>query len=46
MNFLDAMILNVADEHQSSKFITWYTKHFMDRTYLSIQTPKEFLEDW
>lgn len=45
MNFSDAMILNVAEQHQSSKFITWNTKHFIDRTYLSIQTPKEFLED-
>jgi hypothetical protein len=44
--FLDAMILKVAEGHQSSKFITWNTKYFIDRTYLSVQTPKEFLEDW
>ena len=25
-------------------FVTWNTKHFVDRTHLSVQTPKEFLE--
>ena len=25
-------------------FVTWNTKHFVDRTYMSVQTPKEFLE--
>lgn len=44
MNFLDALILVVAEEHRSSRFITWNTKHFIDRTYLDLQTPKEFLE--
>jgi predicted nucleic-acid-binding protein len=45
MNFPDALILIVAEERHCSKFITWNTKHFIDRTYLSVQTPKEFLED-
>jgi len=45
MNFQDALILTVAEEHNCSRFVTWNTKHFIDRTYLSVQTPKEFLED-
>jgi len=44
MSFQDALILSVAEEHHCSKFITWNVKHFIDRTYLSVQTPKEFLE--
>ena len=44
MNFQDALILTVAEEHQCSRFVTWNTKHFIDRTYLNVQTPKEFLE--
>jgi len=43
MNFPDALILNVAEEHHCSEFITWNTKHFCDRTYLSVRTPREFL---
>jgi len=44
MNFQDALILTVAEEHHCSRFVTWNTKHFLDRTYLNVQTPKEFLE--
>ena len=44
MSFQDALILFVAEEHHCSRFITWNAKHFIDRTYLSVQTPKEFLE--
>lgn len=44
MSFQDALILVVAEEHDCSRFITWNTKHFIDRTYLSVQTPQEFLE--
>ena len=44
MGFQDALILTVAEEHQSSSFVTWNTKHFVDRTHLNVQTPKEFLE--
>jgi predicted nucleic acid-binding protein len=44
MSFQDALILTVAEEHRSSRFITWNTKHFVDRTHLNVQTPKEFLE--
>jgi PIN domain. len=43
MNFQDALILAVAEEHHCTRFVTWNTKHFVDRTYLSVQTPKEFL---
>ena len=44
MNFQDVLILTVAEEHHCSRFVTWNTKHFLDRTYLNVQTPKEFLE--
>lgn len=44
MNFQDALILAVAEQHQCTGFVTWNTKHFIDRTYLSVQTPKEFLD--
>jgi predicted nucleic acid-binding protein len=44
MNFQDAVILAVAEQHQCTRFVTWNTKHFIDRTYLVVQTPKEFLE--
>jgi len=45
MNFQDALILTVAEEHHCSQFVTWNAKHFVDRTYMNVQTPKEFLED-
>ena len=44
MNFQDAMILAVAEQHHCTGFVTWNTKHFIDRTYLNVQTPKEFLD--
>ncbi|MEA1998692.1 MAG: PIN domain-containing protein [Euryarchaeota archaeon] len=44
MNFQDALILSVAEEYNCTRFVTWNTKHFIDRTYLSVQTPKEFLD--
>mgnify|MGYP001028238396 CR=1 FL=1 len=44
MGFQDALILVVAEEHSCTRFVTWNTKHFNDRTYLSVQTPKEFLD--
>jgi predicted nucleic acid-binding protein len=44
MNLQDALILIIAEEHHCSRFITWNTKHFSDRTHLNVQTPKEFLE--
>ncbi|MGC9444896.1 MAG: type II toxin-antitoxin system VapC family toxin [Candidatus Methanospirareceae archaeon] len=44
MGFQDALILTVAEEHLSSRFVTWNTKHFVDRTHVNVQTPKEFLE--
>ena len=45
MGFQDALILTVAEEHQTSRFVTWNTKHFLDRTHVKVQTPKEFLEN-
>ena len=44
MNFQDALILMVAEQHHCTRFVTWNTKHFGDRTYMSVQTPKEFLD--
>lgn len=43
MNYQDALILAVAEQHHCTRFVTWNTKHFIDRTYLIVQTPKEFL---
>lgn len=43
MNFQDGLILAVAEQHHCAKFVTWNTKHFINRTYLNVQTPKEFL---
>jgi len=43
LNFQDAVILMVAEQHHCTRFVTWNTKHFGDRTYMSVQTPKEFL---
>lgn len=44
MNFQDALILAVAEQHHCLRFVTWNTKHFIDRTYLSVQTPKQFFD--
>lgn len=44
MSFQDALILAVAEQHNCPRFITWNTKHFINRTYLNVQTPKQFLE--
>ena len=45
MNFQDALILVAVEEYRCSRFVTWNTKHFIDRTYLSVQTPEQFLEE-
>ncbi|HDS44756.1 MAG TPA: hypothetical protein ENN68_01450 [Methanomicrobia archaeon] len=45
MGFQDALILTVAEEHLSSRFVTWNTKQFVDRTHVTVLTPKEFLEN-
>jgi predicted nucleic acid-binding protein len=44
MNFPDALILTVAEQHHCTRFVTWNIKHFIDRTYLSVQTPEEIME--
>ncbi len=41
MNFIDAIILNVAEEHNCSKFVTWNVKHFEGRTDIPVRTPEE-----
>lgn len=43
MNFMDALILNVAEEHNCSKFVTWNVKHFEGRTDIPVTTPDEIL---
>ena len=43
MNFSDALILNVAEENNCSKFVTWNIKHFKDRTDIPVMTPQEML---
>lgn len=45
MNFMDALILNVAEEHNCSKFVTWNVKHFEGRTYIPVTTPDEILSN-
>jgi len=44
MNFSDALILAVAEQYHCTEFITWNKKHFVNRTYLSVQTPEELME--
>ncbi len=41
MNFMDALILNVAEEHNCSAFVTWNSKHFEGRTDIPVKTPEE-----
>jgi predicted nucleic acid-binding protein len=41
MNFMDALILDVAEEHNCSKFVTWNVKHFEGRTDIPVKTPEE-----
>jgi hypothetical protein len=43
INYPDAQILLIAEEHDSLIFITWNKKHFEGRTYIPIYTPKEYL---
>jgi predicted nucleic acid-binding protein len=43
MTYVDAQILSIAEEHGVSAFITWNTKHFKDRTHISVLSPEEFL---
>jgi len=42
MNYLDAQILLIAEEYDSSAFVTWNKKHFEGRTHIPICTPKEY----
>ncbi|MCZ7382964.1 MAG: type II toxin-antitoxin system VapC family toxin [Candidatus Methanoperedens sp.] len=43
MNFMDALILSVAEEHNCSKFVTYNVKHFEGRTDIPVMTPDEIL---
>jgi predicted nucleic acid-binding protein len=43
MNFMDALILNVAEEHNCSKFVTYNVKHFEGRTDIPVMTPDGIL---
>jgi hypothetical protein len=42
MNYSDAQILLVAEQHNCSSFVTWNVKHFNDRTHLTVKTPAEY----
>lgn len=42
MNYPDAEILLIAEEHNCLEFVTWNTKHFDDRTHLAVKTPADF----
>lgn len=44
MNFMDALILDVAEEHNCSKFVTWNVKHFEGRTDIPVKTPEDILK--
>ena len=46
MNFTDAVILQIAEENFCSSFITWNIKHFENRTFLEVQTPKELINNY
>ncbi|MBW6470196.1 MAG: PIN domain-containing protein [Methanosarcinaceae archaeon] len=43
MNFMDAMILNLAEEHNCSTFVTWNLKHFEGRTDIPVRSPKQMI---
>lgn len=45
MNYSDAQILLIAEEHNCSEFVTWNTKHFDDRTHLTVKTPEDLTKD-
>jgi len=45
MHFADALILQVAESHDLSTFITWNKKHFENRTTMCILTPAEYLAE-
>lgn len=42
MNYVDAQILLMAEEHDCSAFLTWNKKHFEGRTHIPVYTPKEY----
>jgi len=46
MKYPDAQILFIAEEYGVSHLVTWNTKDFKGRTYISVLTPQEFLEQY
>ncbi|MCL7411906.1 MAG: PIN domain-containing protein [Methanosarcinaceae archaeon] len=44
MNFMDAMILNLAEEHNCSTFVTWNLKHFEGRTDIPVRSPQQMMD--
>jgi hypothetical protein len=42
MNYSDAEIILIAEDYNCSDFITWNTKHFDDRTHLTVRTPADY----
>lgn len=44
MNYPDAQVLLIAEEHDCSDFVTWNKKHFEGRTYIPIFTPLDYVD--
>jgi len=45
MNYPDAQILLISEEYNCSDLVTWNTKHFEGRTYLSVKTPAQIMKE-
>ena len=43
MPFMDALILDLAEQVQATCFVTWNARHFREKSSLPIWTPSEFL---
>ena len=43
MNYSDAQILLIAEEHNCTEFVTWNVKHFTERTHLTVTSPDGFV---
>jgi predicted nucleic acid-binding protein len=43
--FMDALILDLAEQVQATYFVTWNARHFRNKSTLPIRTPSEFLAE-
>ena len=46
MIFSDSDVFLIAEEYGVSHLVTWNTKDFKGRTYISVLTPQELLEQY